>query len=76
MQLQIISQDGKVLLSHNITATTGSILRSINISALPKGSYFLKVLSLKPLLENPPLPVPYSLQGEGREVQVVKFEKQ
>ena len=42
LQLQIISQDGKVLLSHNTTATAGSILRSINISALAKGSYFLK----------------------------------
>ena len=76
MQLQIISQDGKVLLSHNTSATAGTILRSINISALAKGSYFLKVTALNLLLENPPLPVPYSLQGEGREAQVVKFEKQ
>ena len=42
LQLQINSQDGKLLLSHNSTATAGSILRSINISALAKGSYFLK----------------------------------
>ena len=42
LQLQIISQDGKVLLSHNTTATAGSILRSINISALPRGNYYLK----------------------------------
>ena len=45
LELQIISQDGKVLLSHNTTATAGSILRSINISALAKGSYFLKATS-------------------------------
>ena len=43
IQLQIISQDGKVLLSQNTSATTGSILRSINTSNLAKGSYFLKV---------------------------------
>ena len=45
LQLQIISQEGKVLLSHNTTATAGSILRSINISALAKGSYFLRATS-------------------------------
>ena len=76
LQLQVLSMDGKVILSNSIDAKEGSILRSINISDLAKGIYFLKVLSLNPLLENPPLPVPYSLQGEGREAQVMKFEKQ
>ena len=42
LQLQVLSADGKVLLSNNTTATEGSILRSINIGALAKGSYFLK----------------------------------
>ena len=76
LQLKVLSMDGKAILSNSVDAKEGSILRSINISALSKGTYFLKVLSLNPLLENPPLPVPYSLQGEGREAQVVKFEKQ
>ena len=75
MQIKVVSQDGKVVIANSLPAAAGSILRSINISSLPKGSYFLKVTSsLKP-----PSPVPYSLQGEGREAQdeqVAKFEKQ
>ena len=43
IQLQILSLDGKMILSRNTTATSGSILRSIDISALPRGNYFLKV---------------------------------
>ena len=42
MKLQVLSMDGKVILSSNTTATAGSVLRSINIGSLPKGSYFLK----------------------------------
>ena len=42
LQLQILSMDGKVILSNSVDAKEGSILLSINISALPKGSYFLK----------------------------------
>ena len=45
LQMQILSLDGKVLRSNSFASTAGSILRSINISALPKGSYFLKVIS-------------------------------
>ena len=72
LQIQILSAVGKVLLSNTTTTAEGSILRIINISTLPKGSYLLKVFSL-----NPPSLVPYSLQGEGREAEsVVKFEKQ
>ena len=43
LQIQVLSADGKVLMSSQTNASEGSILRSINISALPKGSYFLKV---------------------------------
>ena len=72
MQLQVLSTDGKVVLSSSVTVAESSILRSINISALPKGNYYLKVFSL-----NHPMPVP-TTSGEGREAQdeqVVKFEK-
>ena len=66
LQMQVLSLDGKVILTNTTTTNEVSILRSMNISALPKGSYFLKVSSSL----NPPL--------EGREAQdeqVVKFEK-
>ena len=68
LQLLILSMDGKVILSNSIDAKEGFILRNINISALPKGSYMLRVVSL-----NPPSPVPTN-SGEGREA-VVKFDK-
>ena len=42
LQIQVLSADGKVMLSNSLTAAEGSILRSINIGALAKGSYFLK----------------------------------
>ena len=66
LQLQVLSLDGKVILSKSTTAAEGSILRNISISALSKGSYLLKVISSL----NPPT--------AGMEVQyeqVVKFEK-
>ena len=63
--MDILTQDGKVVLSNHILAAEGSNLRSINISALQRGTYFLRVITL-----NPP--------SEGREASeqtVVKFEK-
>ena len=42
VQIKVLSADGKVILSSSFTSTEGSILRSINISALPKGNYYLK----------------------------------
>ena len=45
LQLDIITQDGKVVLSSNTTAAEGSILRSINIAALHGGTYFLRATS-------------------------------
>ena len=42
LQIQVLSADGKVLLSNNTTTIEGSILRSINISSLQKGNYYLK----------------------------------
>ena len=45
LQLDIITQDEKVVLSSNMSATEGSMLRSINISALQSGTYFLRVIS-------------------------------
>ncbi len=45
LQMQVLSLDGKVLLSNGFSAAEGSSLRSINIGALQKGSYFLKVIS-------------------------------
>ena len=46
LKLQVISLDGKVLLNTSFNATEGSILRSINISALLRGSYLLKIKSI------------------------------
>ena len=43
LQMQVVSIDGKVLLSNSFSSADGSTLRSINISSLQKGSYLLKV---------------------------------
>ena len=43
LQMQVLSLDGKVILSNTTTANAGSILHIININALSKGSYVLKV---------------------------------
>ena len=45
MQLQVLSMDGKVILSNSVTVAEGSILQSINITALVNGSYFLKAIT-------------------------------
>ncbi len=45
LQLQVLSMDGKVIMSNSLNAVEGSILRSINISGLQKGNYLLKVRS-------------------------------
>ena len=42
MQIQVLSSDGKVLLSNGFAVADGSSLQSINISSLPKGNYYLK----------------------------------
>ncbi len=47
LQLQVLSTDGKVLLSKSVITNEGSSLQNINISTLPKGSYLLKVKSDK-----------------------------
>ena len=43
MQLQILSQEGKIMLSNNFALHVGSLLKSININSLSKGIYFLKL---------------------------------
>ncbi len=43
LQLQVLSLDGKMILSNSVNAVEGFILRSINISSLQKGNYLLKV---------------------------------
>ena len=45
LQMQVLSMDGKVILSNSVGASEGSVLRSMNISSLPKGTYILKVIS-------------------------------
>ena len=45
LQMQVITQDGKAVLSKKVTAPQGASLQSINISQLAAGHYFLKVLS-------------------------------
>ncbi len=55
----VLSVDGKVLSSNSFTASEGTTLQSINISTLPKGSYFLKVIS----------------EIGNKEEHVMKFEK-
>ena len=65
LKINIITQDGKVVLNSNMAATVGPNLRSINISALQKGTYFLRVTSFNPALE----------AGKAYEQSVMKFEK-
>ncbi len=45
LQMQIISQDGKVFITSQASVQQGSSTQSINIRTLPGGSYFLKVAS-------------------------------
>ena len=45
LQMQVVSLDGKRLISNSFTANEANTLRSINISSLQKGSYLLKVVS-------------------------------
>ena len=42
LQLDIIAQDGKVVLRSKLSATEGAMLRSINVAALQNGTYFLR----------------------------------
>ena len=62
LQMQIISQDGKVLMSELWNPPSGGRGAALNVSALQSGSYFLRVTSL-----NPP--------SGGRGAVVVKFAK-
>ena len=62
LQMQIISQDGKVLMSELWNPPSGGRGAALNVSALQSGSYFLRVTSL-----NPP--------SGGRGAAVVKFAK-
>ncbi len=43
LQMQVVSLDGKMLISNSFTANEANTLRSINISSLQRGSYLLKV---------------------------------
>ncbi len=45
LQMQVVSLDGKILISNSSTANEANTLRSINISSLQRGSYLLKVSS-------------------------------
>ncbi len=45
MKMQIVSLEGKILISNSFTANEANTLRSINISSLQRGSYLLKVSS-------------------------------
>ena len=64
LQMQVIGHDGKVVLSRSLQVAIGSSLQTINIAALPAGSYFLRVETGRDL----------SLQADKKQV-VVKFEK-
>ncbi len=65
LKIDIITQDGKIVLNSNMAATVGSNLHSINITALQSGTYILRVTSFNPPLEG----------REAYEQSVVKFEK-
>jgi uncharacterized repeat protein (TIGR01451 family) len=41
VQLQVVSQEGKVVLTNTISVNEGNSLRIINISMLPRGTYYL-----------------------------------
>ena len=45
LHLQVVSPDGKAVLSTQVTVPQGTSLQSINISKLVAGHYFLKVVS-------------------------------
>lgn len=45
LQMQVVSLDGKILISNSFTANEANTLCSINISSLQRGSYLLKVSS-------------------------------
>ena len=45
LNLQVLAQDGKIVLSKRVTVPQGSSLQSLNISQLAAGHYFLKALS-------------------------------
>ena len=60
LQVQVVSQDGKVVMVDTWNVQEGTTTQKLNVSALQSGSYILKVASL-----NPP--------SGGREA--VKFEK-
>ncbi len=44
INLQVVSQDGKIVLSKDVTVQQGVSLQNINISKLASGHYFLKVI--------------------------------
>lgn len=46
LQVQVVSQDGKVLLSNELTIQQGNSVQALNISALSAGHYFLRVTSV------------------------------
>ena len=43
LQMQIISQDGKTLISQQWNVNEGTTMKPVNVSALQSGSYFLKL---------------------------------
>ena len=45
LQIQIISQDGKVLISQQWNVNEGTAMQTLNVSTLQSGSYFLKMTS-------------------------------
>ena len=45
LQIQIISQDGKVLISQQCNLNEGTAIKILNVSTLQSGSYFLKMTS-------------------------------
>ncbi|MCW3107165.1 MAG: hypothetical protein JWQ09_1671, partial [Segetibacter sp.] len=45
LQLQIFSLDAKVLMTRQLTAPIGSVIKTIDIASLRSGSYYLNVIS-------------------------------
>ncbi len=51
INLQVVSQDGKVVLSNQVIVLQGASLQNININKLVSGHYFLKVIGEKTVLK-------------------------
>ena len=45
LQVQVVAQDGKVLISQQWNVNEGTAIKILNVSALQSGSYFLKMTS-------------------------------